>query len=282
MQDLARDAGCRVAVFATDDGRHRARRAGGARRGDGARRAHRLREPGRATSTAARSSRTSPWTRRWPPRWRCSRCEELQPEPVRTDAKSQQRQRRSPRRRPPRPLRGARQPPPLGPPGGQRWCSSAGRATRRARRWARFLRPLQRAGREARSWGSPPPRSDPAGSAREWMKDFARAGAHNVEIPVIDRRDLAQDRRVAEMMAGRGRDLLRRRRTRCTWWPRWAARAWTAPSARRTPAGPRSAAPARAPRRSPRPSWPAASPTSTARCRTSTWAPASGCWGSAP
>ncbi|HEX7242670.1 MAG TPA: cyanophycinase, partial [Longimicrobiaceae bacterium] len=44
--------------------------------------------------------------------------------------------------------------------------------------------------------------SDPASSAREWMKDFARAGAHNVEIPVIDRRDLAQDPRVAEMIAG--------------------------------------------------------------------------------
>ena len=44
--------------------------------------------------------------------------------------------------------------------------------------------------------------SDPAGSAREWAKDFARAGAHNVEIPVIDRRDRAQDPRVAEMVSG--------------------------------------------------------------------------------
>ena len=42
--------------------------------------------------------------------------------------------------------------------------------------------------------------SDPAGSAREWMEAFALAGAHNVEIPVIDRRDVAQDPRIAEML----------------------------------------------------------------------------------
>ncbi|MET0395290.1 MAG: cyanophycinase [Longimicrobiaceae bacterium] len=44
--------------------------------------------------------------------------------------------------------------------------------------------------------------TDPAGSAREWMGAFAAAGAHNVEIPVIDRRDRAQDPRIAEMIRG--------------------------------------------------------------------------------
>ncbi len=44
--------------------------------------------------------------------------------------------------------------------------------------------------------------ADPAGSAREWMAAFAAAGAHNVEIPVIDRRDRAQDPRIAEMVRG--------------------------------------------------------------------------------
>ena len=44
--------------------------------------------------------------------------------------------------------------------------------------------------------------TDPAGSAREWMAAFAAAGAHNVEIPVIDRRDRAQDPRIAEMIRG--------------------------------------------------------------------------------
>jgi cyanophycinase len=44
--------------------------------------------------------------------------------------------------------------------------------------------------------------TDPAGSAREWMGAFAAAGAHNVEIPVIDRRDRAQDPRIAEMILG--------------------------------------------------------------------------------
>ncbi|HEX2093366.1 MAG TPA: cyanophycinase [Longimicrobiaceae bacterium] len=42
--------------------------------------------------------------------------------------------------------------------------------------------------------------SDPAGSAHKWKEDFAAAGAHNVEIPVIDRRDQAQDPRTAEMI----------------------------------------------------------------------------------
>lgn len=44
--------------------------------------------------------------------------------------------------------------------------------------------------------------SDPARSAHEWMEAFAHAGAGNVEIPVIDRRDRAQDPRVADMIRG--------------------------------------------------------------------------------
>ncbi len=42
--------------------------------------------------------------------------------------------------------------------------------------------------------------SNPAGSAREWMKAFDTAGATSVEIPVLDRRDLAQDRRIVRMI----------------------------------------------------------------------------------
>ena len=41
---------------------------------------------------------------------------------------------------------------------------------------------------------------DPANSAREWMKTFDQAGATHVEIPIIDRRDRAQDRRIARMI----------------------------------------------------------------------------------
>lgn len=41
---------------------------------------------------------------------------------------------------------------------------------------------------------------DAAHSAREWMKSFAEAGATHVEIPIVDRRDRAQDRRVANML----------------------------------------------------------------------------------
>ena len=44
--------------------------------------------------------------------------------------------------------------------------------------------------------------NDPARSAHEWTEAFAQAGAGNVEIPVIDRRDRAQDPRVAEMIRG--------------------------------------------------------------------------------
>lgn len=43
---------------------------------------------------------------------------------------------------------------------------------------------------------------DPADSAREWMRMFAEAGATHVEIPVVDRRDQAQDRRIAKMIEG--------------------------------------------------------------------------------
>lgn len=41
---------------------------------------------------------------------------------------------------------------------------------------------------------------DPANSAREWMKSFEQAGATHVEIPIVDRRDRAQDRRIAQMI----------------------------------------------------------------------------------
>jgi cyanophycinase len=41
---------------------------------------------------------------------------------------------------------------------------------------------------------------DPAASAREWMETFADAGADNVEIPIVDSRDRAQDRRIAGMI----------------------------------------------------------------------------------
>jgi len=41
---------------------------------------------------------------------------------------------------------------------------------------------------------------DPGGSAREWLKIFERAGATHVEIPIVDRRDRAQDRRIARMV----------------------------------------------------------------------------------
>lgn len=42
--------------------------------------------------------------------------------------------------------------------------------------------------------------ADPSSSAREWMKAFDAAGATSVEIPVLDRRDLAQDRRIVKMI----------------------------------------------------------------------------------
>lgn len=44
--------------------------------------------------------------------------------------------------------------------------------------------------------------SDPAGSAREYLNTFASAGAHNVEVPIVDRRDRAQDPAVAAMIRG--------------------------------------------------------------------------------
>jgi cyanophycinase len=42
---------------------------------------------------------------------------------------------------------------------------------------------------------------DPVGSAHAWKNDFAAAGARNVVIPIVDRRDRAQDERVADMVA---------------------------------------------------------------------------------
>ncbi len=41
---------------------------------------------------------------------------------------------------------------------------------------------------------------DPTNSAREWMRTFDQAGATHVEIPIVDRRDRAQDRRIARMV----------------------------------------------------------------------------------
>lgn len=41
---------------------------------------------------------------------------------------------------------------------------------------------------------------DPAGAAREWLASFQAAGAHNVEIPVVDTREKAHDPRVVEMV----------------------------------------------------------------------------------
>lgn len=43
---------------------------------------------------------------------------------------------------------------------------------------------------------------DPAQSARDWMAAFDEAGATNVEIPIVDRRDRAQDASVAELIRG--------------------------------------------------------------------------------
>jgi cyanophycinase len=41
---------------------------------------------------------------------------------------------------------------------------------------------------------------DPAESARAWLRDFQAAGATHVEIPIIARRDQAQDRRIVRMI----------------------------------------------------------------------------------
>ena len=45
---------------------------------------------------------------------------------------------------------------------------------------------------------------DPVGSALEWTEAFDRAGARNVEFPIVDRRDRAQDPEIAEMIRGAG------------------------------------------------------------------------------
>lgn len=42
--------------------------------------------------------------------------------------------------------------------------------------------------------------SDPIQSAQEWTAAFGTAGAENVEIPILDRRDRAQDRRIAALI----------------------------------------------------------------------------------
>ena len=42
--------------------------------------------------------------------------------------------------------------------------------------------------------------ADPEQSARDWMEAFEQAGASNVEIPIIDRRDRAQDPAVVELI----------------------------------------------------------------------------------
>lgn len=42
--------------------------------------------------------------------------------------------------------------------------------------------------------------ANPLHSAQEWTEVFAQAGADNVEIPVIDRRDRAQDRAIAALL----------------------------------------------------------------------------------
>ena len=42
--------------------------------------------------------------------------------------------------------------------------------------------------------------SDPMGSALAWRNDLKVAGATNVEIPIVDRRDAAQDARIAKIV----------------------------------------------------------------------------------
>jgi cyanophycinase len=42
--------------------------------------------------------------------------------------------------------------------------------------------------------------SDPTQAAHEWTRSFERAGASNVQIPIVDRRDRAQDPRIAELV----------------------------------------------------------------------------------
>jgi cyanophycinase len=42
--------------------------------------------------------------------------------------------------------------------------------------------------------------ADPLGSALAWKDDFAAAGVKNIEFPIVDRRDRAQDERIARMV----------------------------------------------------------------------------------
>ena len=50
--------------------------------------------------------------------------------------------------------------------------------------------------------------SDPVGAARDWMLAFASLGVKNAEIPIVDRRERAQDPEVAEMLSSAGGILL--------------------------------------------------------------------------
>lgn len=42
---------------------------------------------------------------------------------------------------------------------------------------------------------------DPTGSAREWVEAFDRCGVADLEFPIVDNRDRAQSRKIAEMVA---------------------------------------------------------------------------------
>lgn len=59
---------------------------------------------------------------------------------------------------------------------------------------------LSRARDGARIVGLTTASSDPRESARTWLADFQAAGATHVEIPIVDRREVAQDPVVAEMI----------------------------------------------------------------------------------
>lgn len=72
-------------------------------------------------------------------------------------------------------------------------CSAAGAAL------GAFL-DLAGARGEGRIVGLTTASSDALGAAHEWKNDFAAAGARNVIIPIVDRRDRAQDERVAAMI----------------------------------------------------------------------------------
>jgi cyanophycinase len=62
-----------------------------------------------------------------------------------------------------------------------------------------FLR-LTRATDGGRIVGFTTASRDPVGSAHAWARDLAIAGARNVEIPIVDRRQRAQDERIAALV----------------------------------------------------------------------------------